>query len=101
VLRDEVRAEERQPRGQRLEDRDAERVEVRGDRDRRAGDLLRRRLHRAINEIDASQAARIVFITGGTFTATLEHALLSTDCLVLRKPVGMQVVRSVVRERVA
>jgi CheY-like chemotaxis protein len=57
-------------------------------------------LHHAIADVDDTQAARIVFVTGGTFTTTLERELESTNCLVLRKPVGMQVIRTVVRERV-
>ena len=42
VLRDDVGAQERRPPGQRLEQRHAQRVEIRGGADAGAGDLLRR-----------------------------------------------------------
>jgi CheY-like chemotaxis protein len=57
-------------------------------------------LHQAIADIEAAQAARMIFVTAGTFTATFDHALRATNCLVLLKPVGIQLIRSVVRERV-
>src|SRR5206468_9791102 len=50
VLRDEVGAEEREALRERLEQRDAERVQIRGDRDRRAGDLLGRHVRERADE---------------------------------------------------
>jgi CheY-like chemotaxis protein len=64
-------------------------------------DLNGLELHHAIASVDDAQAARIVFVTGGTFTPALERDLEATACLVLRKPVGMQVIRTVVRDRLA
>ncbi len=54
MLRDEVGAEEGQARGEGLEEGDAECVEIGGDRDRRAGDLLGRHVRER-----ADQAARL------------------------------------------
>ena len=72
VLRDEVGAEERQPAGDRLEQRDAERVEVGGDRDRRAGDLLGRHVREradqaaglGLAEVDEVRDAEVAELRG-------------------------------------
>ena len=59
VLGDEVGAEERRPARERLEQRHAERVEVGGEPDRRAGDLLGRHVRERADEAAGLRLAEV------------------------------------------
>lgn len=55
----------------------------------------------AIQEIDAAQAARLVFLTASVLPAEIEATFAGVPNMVLRKPVRIAELRKLVRDRVS
>ena len=57
-------------------------------------------LHHEVARLDASQAARFVFLTGGAFTPSAREFLLSTTNRRIEKPFDLKDVRRIVNEMI-